>query len=97
MRRRQLDEEALDPSLRVVGEGGPVIVQAWLRKGGDGGRGSAEGRSDQRIGWKLLRRQMPSAVAWVDWPGEAEEVRLDIACAFATSPGPGSFATNTDH
>jgi len=74
-------------TLRVAGEGGPVIVQAWLRKGGESGRGSAEGRSDQRIGWKTLRRQMPSAVAWIDWPEDAEEVRIDIACAFDT-PGP---------
>jgi hypothetical protein len=27
---------------------------------------------------------MPSAVAWVDWPGDAEEVRIDIACTFDT-------------
>ena len=73
-------------TLRVHGEGGPVIVQAWLRKGGGGGRGSAERRSDMRIGWKLLRRKMPSAVAWVDWPGEAEEVHIDIACTFDTPP-----------
>ncbi len=73
-------------TLRVAGEGGPVIVQAWLRKGGESSDGSAEGRSDQRIGWKLLRRQMPSAVAWVDWPGDAEEVRIDIACSFDTPP-----------
>ncbi len=73
-------------TLRVHGEGGPVIVQAWLRKGGEGGRGSAERRSDMRIGWKLLRRRMPSAVAWVDWPGEAEEVHIDIACTFDTPP-----------
>ena len=70
----------------MVGEGGPVIVQAWLRKGGDGGRGSAERRSDMRIGWKVLRRTMPSAVAWVEWPGEAEEVHIDIACTFDTPP-----------
>ena len=78
--------KALEGTLRVVGEGGPVIVQAWLRKGGDGGRGSAERRSDMRIGWKILRRTMPSAVAWVDWPGEAEEIHIDIACTFDTSP-----------
>jgi hypothetical protein len=29
---------------------------------------------------------MPSAVAWIDWPGEAEEVHLDIACTFDTPP-----------
>jgi hypothetical protein len=74
-------------TLRVAGEGGPVVIQAWLRKGGESNLGSTEGRSDQRIGWKVLRRQMPSAVAWVDWPGDAEEVRIDIACAF-DSPVP---------
>ncbi|MGD8486285.1 MAG: glycoside hydrolase family 125 protein, partial [Chloroflexota bacterium] len=86
-------EEGLKPrmklregTLRVAGEGGPVIIQAWLRKGGESGRGSTEGRSDQRIGWTLLRRQMPSAVAWVDWPGDEEEVRIDIACTFDTPP-----------
>jgi len=73
-------------TLRIAGEGGPVIVQVWMRKGGDGPRGSAEARSDMRIGWKVLRRQMPSAVAWVDWPGDAEEVRIDIACTFDTPP-----------
>ena len=78
--------KAHEGTLRVVGEGGPVIVQAWLRKGGDGGRGSTERRADQRIGWKVLRRTMPSAVAWVDWPGEAEAVHIDIACTFDTPP-----------
>ena len=73
-------------TLRVHGEGGPIIVQAWLRKGGDRERGSAESRSDQRIGWKLLRRRMPSAVAWVDWPGDAQEVHIDIACTFESPP-----------
>jgi hypothetical protein len=71
-------------TLRMAGEGGPVIVQAWLRKGGDGGRGSAERRSDMRIGWKVLRRKMPTAVAWIDWPGEADEIHIDIACTFDT-------------
>jgi len=73
-------------TLRVNGEGGPIVVQAWLRKGGDGGRGSAARRADKRIGWKILRRKMPTAVAWVDWPGEAEEVHIDIACTFDTPP-----------
>jgi hypothetical protein len=78
--------KALEGTLRVVGDGGPVIVQAWLRKGGDRGRGSAERRSDMRIGWKILRRTMPSAVAWVEWPGEAGEIHIDIACTFDTPP-----------
>lgn len=78
--------KALEGTLRIVGEGGPVIVQAWLRKGGDGPGGSAERRSDMRIGWKILRRTMPSAVAWVEWPGEAEELHIDIACTFDTPP-----------
>jgi len=73
-------------TLRVAGEGGPVIVQAWLRKGGESALGSTEDRSDMRIGWKVLRRKMPTAVAWLDWPGEAEEVHLDIACNFDTPP-----------
>ena len=72
-------------TLRVAGDGGPLIIQAWLRKGDESG-GSTEGRADQRIGWKVLRRQMPSAVAWVEWPGDAEEVRIDIACTFDTPP-----------
>jgi uncharacterized protein len=57
-----------------------------LRKGGDSAAGSAERRSDQRIGWKILRRTMPSAVAWVEWPGQATEVHIDIACTFDTPP-----------
>jgi hypothetical protein len=73
-------------TLRVNGEGGPVIVQAWLRKGGDSAHGSAERRSDMRIGWKILRRKMPTAVAWVDWPGDADEVHIDIACTFDQAP-----------
>ena len=88
--------KALEGTLRVVGDGGPVIVQAWLRKGGDGGRGSAERRSDMRIGWKILRRTMPSAVAWVEWPGEAPEIHIDIACTFDTpSPEPPEWADRT--
>ena len=71
-------------TLRVSGDGGPVVVQAWLRKGGESSAGSAERRSDARIAWKVLRRRMPTAVAWIDWPGEAEEVYLDIACTFDT-------------
>jgi hypothetical protein len=78
--------KAREGTLRVVGEGAPVIVQAWLRKGDDGGRGSAAGRSDMRLSWKVLRRRMPSAVAWIDWPGDAEEVHLDIACTFDQPP-----------
>lgn len=73
-------------TLRVNGEGGPVIVQAWLRKGGESSLGSTEGRSDQRLTWTLLRRRMPTAVAWVDWPGEAPEVHIDIACTFDQPP-----------
>ena len=92
--------KAREGTLRVVGEGGPVIVQAWLRKGGDSGRGSAERRSDMRIGWKVLRRTMPSAVAWVDWPDEAEEVHIDIACTFDTPPAErpsGATEHDSDH
>ncbi len=71
-------------TLRLSGDGGPVVVQAWLRKGGQSSSGSTERRSDARIAWKVLRRRMPTAVAWIDWPGEAEEVHLDIACTFDT-------------
>ena len=78
--------KAREGTLRVNGEGGPVIVQAWLRKGGESSRGSAARRSDMRIGWKVLRRKMPTAVAWVDWPGDAEEVHIDIACTFDRPP-----------
>jgi hypothetical protein len=80
--------KAREGTLRIAGEGGPIIVQAWLRKGGDDNRGSAEGRSDQRIAWQVLRRQMPTAVAWVDWPEDVDEVRIDIACAFDRPPEP---------
>lgn len=73
-------------TLRVNGEGGPIIVQAWLRKGGESSLGSAEQRSDQRIAWNVLRRRMPTAVAWVDWPRDADEVHIDIACIFDQPP-----------
>jgi hypothetical protein len=69
-------------TLRINGEGGPIIVQAWLRHGGASPQGSAEGRADMRIGWKVLRRQMPTAVAWVEWPEDADDVHIDIACTF---------------
>lgn len=69
-------------TLRITGVGAPVIVQAWLRRGRKGSDGSAEDRSDMRLNWQVLRRRMPTAVAWVDWPGQAEEVHLDIACTF---------------
>ena len=74
--------KARQGTLRVNGEGGPVIVQAWLRKGGESPTGSAERRSDMRIAWKILRRRMPTAVAWIEWPDDSDEVRLDIACSF---------------
>ncbi|HSM32817.1 MAG TPA: glycoside hydrolase family 125 protein [Anaerolineae bacterium] len=76
--------KAREGTLRVSGDGGPVIVQAWLRKGGETPNGSAERRSDMRIAWKILRRRMPTAVAWIDWPGDAQEVHIDIACTFDT-------------
>ena len=46
------------------------------------GRRSAEGAPT--CGWRgaRLRRRMPSAVAWLDWPADAEEVHLDLACTF---------------
>jgi hypothetical protein len=69
-------------TLRVTGEGPAVIVQAWLRHGGGAGAASAEGRSDLRLSWRTLRRRMPSATAWIDWPSDAEEVHLDLACTF---------------
>jgi hypothetical protein len=31
---------------------------------------------------------MPTAVAWIEWPAEADEVHLDIACAFDRPPAP---------
>lgn len=69
-------------TLRVTGEGAPVIVQAWLRQGGQSSDGPAEARADKRLQWQVLRRRMPTAVATIEWPGEAEEVHLDIACTF---------------
>lgn len=81
--------KAREGTLRVSGAGAPVIVQAWLRHGGEDGEGSAEGRSDRRLHWTVLRRRMPTAVAFVDWPAGAEEVHLDIACSF-DRPAPGA-------
>ncbi len=74
--------KAREGTLRVTGEGAPVIIQAWLRQGGDSSRGSAERRADKRLAWTVLRRRMPSAVAWIEWPADTEELHLDIACAF---------------
>jgi hypothetical protein len=76
-------------TLRVSGAGAPVIVQAWLRHGGETAIGSAGGRADIRLAWQVLRRRMPSAVAWMAWPAGAEEVHLDIACTF-DRPSPAS-------
>jgi hypothetical protein len=78
--------KAHEGTLRVAGEGGPIVVQAWLRKGG--ADEPTDKRADQRLHWRVLRRTMPSAVAWLDWPGEASEVRIDIACTFDTPPAP---------
>ena len=76
-------------TLRVAGPGAPVIVQAWLRHGGETPAGSAESRADIRLAWQVLRRRMPTAVAWIGWPEGAEEVHLDIACTF-DRPAPTS-------
>ncbi len=83
--------KAREGTLRVSGEGAPVVIQAWLRKpGGTGaasaGHGSADDRSDKRLAWTVLRRRMPTAVAWIEWPAEADEVHLDIACTFDRPP-----------
>lgn len=69
-------------TLVVRGEGPPVIVQAWLRHGGESAQGSTEARSDLRLSWQTLRRRMPSAEAWIEWPADADEVHLDLACTF---------------
>jgi hypothetical protein len=69
-------------TLRVRGEGPPVIIQAWLRHGGESASGSAEARSDLRLAWRILRRRMPTAVAWLEWPAGADEIHLDLACTF---------------
>ncbi len=74
--------KAREGTLRVSGTGAPVIIQAWLRHGGEEQDSSAEGRADRRLHWTVLRRRMPTAVASVDWPGDAEEVHLDVACSF---------------
>ena len=79
--------KAREGTLRVSGVGRPVVIQAWLRQaGGIGvaptGHGSTEGRSDRRLAWTVLRRVTPTAVAWLDWPEDADEVHLDIACSF---------------
>lgn len=73
-------------TLRVNGEGGPVIVQAWLRKSGETSQGSSVDRSDQQIEWTVLRRRMPTAIAWIDWPRDAAEVHIDIAATFDEPP-----------
>jgi hypothetical protein len=80
----------------VRGEGPPVIVQAWLRHGGESSQGSTEGRTDLRLAWQTLRRRMPSAEAWIDWPTDADEVHLDLACTFdLTVPDPPDWLTGT--
>ncbi|MFV2062496.1 MAG: glycoside hydrolase family 125 protein [Chloroflexota bacterium] len=71
--------DAREGTLRVSGEGPAVIVQAWLRQGDPG---STDRRSDARVAWKLMKRRMPTAIAWIDWPEDAEEVHVDVACTF---------------
>ncbi len=85
--------KAREGTLRVSGDGAPVVIQAWLRKpGGTGaasaGHGGTDDRSDKRLAWTVLRRRLPTAVAWIEWPAEADELHLDIACAFDRSPPP---------
>lgn len=68
-----------DGVLVVQGEGQPLLVQVWLRKGRSS---DAERRADVRLDWQLPRRGQAVAVAWTEWPADDEEVRLDIACSF---------------
>jgi uncharacterized protein len=84
-----------DGVLVVQGAGAPLLVQAWLRKGRSA---DAERRADVRLDWQLPRRGRAVAVAWVEWPADEEEVRLDIACSFeAPVPGlPGWLARELD-
>jgi hypothetical protein len=70
---------ATEGSLRIEGDGPSVVVQVWQRQGEPG---SAEGRADARVSWELMQRRMPTAIAWIDWPEDANEVHLDIACTF---------------
>lgn len=66
-------------TLLISGEGVPVIVQAWERNG----RADTAGeRADRRVEWQVMRLQAPTAMAWVEWPEDADELRLDIACTF---------------
>ena len=69
-------------TLRVDGPGGPVAVEVRLRTGVGPGRVEGDGHSVRGIGWSVLRRAMPTAVAWIDWPGDADELELDISCRF---------------
>lgn len=83
--------KAREGTLRVSGDGAPVIVQAWLRQAAGSsqataGHGAAHDRPDRRLAWTVLRRRTPTAEAVVEWPDETDEVHLDIACTFDRLP-----------
>ena len=83
-------------TLLVDGEGAPVVVQAWER---DGAGDTPEQRADRRVDWRIMQRTSPTAMAWVEWPEDADELRIDIACTFevavADAPEPRPAATPT--
>jgi hypothetical protein len=66
-------------TLCVRGDGPPVIVRVRLVRA-EGG--SLAGTPNEVIPWRLRPGGMPLAEARVEWPRAADEVCLDVACAF---------------
>ena len=73
-------------ALTVSGEGAPVVIQAWLRQEAADRTEDARRRADVAVEWTVKRRTVPAAVAWVDWPADADEIHVDIACTFDAPP-----------
>lgn len=81
-------------SLVVLGEGPPVVVDVRLGPSAEGP--SAQGLAAQRsaaVPWRLLPGPGPRAEAVVEWPAAADELRLDITCAFELPTPPGAIWT----
>ena len=84
--------KAVEGTLLVSGEGMPVVIEAWERSGAFD---ASAGRGDGLVEWQVMRRSVPTAMAWVEWPEDAAELRLDIACTFDAQAAGGAVDAAT--
>lgn len=73
--------EATTDRLRIRGAGPPVEAEVLVRHG-----------PPRHVAWHVspegLPGTSPTAEAWLDWPADAHELRLDVGCSFLL-PVPG--------